>query len=394
MQALAGWFKREDSAGLILREYGRSSLPYPVIVPSARFGLYALARILMRPGEAVAISPITCRTVIESFLRAGVRPFFLDVDADTGNLDVACLESRRLETVRAVVTTNLYGNPDRVLEIQRIARARGWLLWEDCAHVVRSAIGGKWIGTVGDAAVFSFRKYFGVEGGVVATADARVASELEALVATQCTHPSMTREVGRGTQYWINLHAPEALARMAGRCGRWLFREGAPRPARCRAEDGTGNLDPRFCVLPDRVSLLRAAVCLRMLPRLVEERTHQARTLRERCGLRIGVNRAADRTTYFALPFLTPDRDLGLRRLAAAGIQTNFIYPPLHSLFPREAAGMPLDVGGVTRWSRRVLPVRLGYKPELESKLIACLEGLVSDQPSSDLAPVRDYSIC
>ncbi|MBN8730165.1 MAG: DegT/DnrJ/EryC1/StrS family aminotransferase [Acidobacteria bacterium] len=377
----------------ILHEYSRSSLPYTVLVPSARYGLYALAKLLLRPGDVVALSPLTCRTVVHSFLRAGVRPCFLDVEAESGNLDVECLALRRLERVRAIVTTNLYGNPDRTPEIRRIARDRGWLLIEDCAHVLRTGIGGRWIGTMGDAAVFSFRKYFGVTGGVVATADARMGEEVTKLVAAECTRPAGMRDTGKRLQYWLELHAPERVARVAGRWGRCVSRIAAPRGAAPETGVSVGDGDPRFFALPDSASILRAAASLRTLPRLVEERARQAQTLLDRCGLRAGVSSAADCATYFALPFLTPERDQGLRRLAEAGVQTNYLYPPLHSVFSEEAAGMPLDEGRVAHWSRHVLPVRLGYRPEMESRLIACLEGLASDQPSSELAPVRDCSI-
>lgn len=389
----AGWGMTRSAAQEILHEYGRTSLPYTVLVPSARYGLYALAKLLMRPGEVVALSPLTCRTVVHSFLRAGVRPCFLDVEVGSGNVDVECLALRRLEMVRAIVTTNLYGNPDRTPEIRRIARDRGWLLIEDCAHVLRTGIGGRWIGTLGDAAVFSFRKYFGVTGGVVATADARMGEEVAKLVAAECTCPARMRSSGRRVQYWLELHAPDSVARVADRCGRWVSRIAAPRRLAPETGGSAGDGDSRFFELPDSASLLRAAASLRALPRLVEERERQAQTLLQRCGLRAGVSSAADCVTHFALPFLTPERDIGLRRLAEAGVQTYYLYPPLHSVFSEEAAGMPLDEGRVAYWSRRVLPVRLGYRPEMESRLISCLEGLASDQPSSELAPVRDCSI-
>ena len=62
--------ERRLATEAILRYYRDRYHRYAVLVPSGRFGLFAVAREMMSPGDIVLISPITCASVIRALLAA------------------------------------------------------------------------------------------------------------------------------------------------------------------------------------------------------------------------------------------------------------------------------------------------------------------------------------
>jgi dTDP-4-amino-4,6-dideoxygalactose transaminase len=56
----------------------------------------------------------------------------------------------------AVIIVHLHGTPASLFEIHRIAAAHGLAVVEDCAHAHGATIDGRFVGTLSDAAAFSF----------------------------------------------------------------------------------------------------------------------------------------------------------------------------------------------------------------------------------------------
>ena len=80
-----------------------------------------------------------------------------DVDPVTFNLDPAALERVITPATRAVVPTHIYGLPCDMDEILEIARRHRLAVIEDCAHALGATYRGAPVGTLGDAALFSFQ---------------------------------------------------------------------------------------------------------------------------------------------------------------------------------------------------------------------------------------------
>ena len=116
-----------------------------------------------------------------AILRAGLVPFFMDVDIDSGLvMKEEILKSLSLG-VKGVVLTHLYGCafPD-VEEIADLCKSLGVWLVEDCAQAHGAEISGKKVGTFGDVGTFSFypSKNLGALGdGGAAVARERLVSE-------------------------------------------------------------------------------------------------------------------------------------------------------------------------------------------------------------------------
>ncbi|MEW5632339.1 DegT/DnrJ/EryC1/StrS family aminotransferase, partial [Streptomyces hydrogenans] len=87
-------------------------------------------------------------------------------------LDPAAVPDAVWSGLSAVLTTNLYGNPDPAPALRERCDRLGIPLLEDAAHAIGSTVGGRPVGAWGDAAVFSLSKHTGAKtGGFLAVAD-------------------------------------------------------------------------------------------------------------------------------------------------------------------------------------------------------------------------------
>ena len=165
-------------AATMTRRLGRDC----VYTPSARLALYLALRRWCRPGARVLMSPVNDDVILFVVLAAGLRPVQAPVSVWDGNIDPAAVPESTWRGVDAVLTTNLYGVPDRVLELRRRCAQLGIPLFEDAAHAIGSHVDGQPVGTFGKAAAFSLSKHVaGMAGGFLAVEDARTRRELELL---------------------------------------------------------------------------------------------------------------------------------------------------------------------------------------------------------------------
>ncbi|MBW5423464.1 DegT/DnrJ/EryC1/StrS aminotransferase family protein [Streptomyces sp. BG9H] len=165
-------------AAEMTRRLGRECL----YTPSARLALYLALRRWCRPGARVLMSPVNDDVILFVVLAAGLRPVQAPVSVRDGNIDPAAVPESTWRNVDAVLTTNLYGIPDRVVELRRRCDELGIPLFEDAAHAIGTRVAGRPIGTFGEAAAFSLSKHVaGMAGGFLAVDGARTRRELEEL---------------------------------------------------------------------------------------------------------------------------------------------------------------------------------------------------------------------
>ncbi|MGW7368412.1 DegT/DnrJ/EryC1/StrS family aminotransferase [Streptomyces sp. NPDC054841] len=149
-------------------------------VPSCRLGLYVALRHWCRPGGRVLMSPVNDDVIFFVVLAAGLRPVQAPLDPRDGSIDVAAVPDPVWGGLAAVITTNLYGNPDPAPELRARCDASGIPLLEDAAHAIGSRVGGRPVGSYGDASVFSLSKHTAAKtGGFLALADPSLRGALE-----------------------------------------------------------------------------------------------------------------------------------------------------------------------------------------------------------------------
>lgn len=159
-------------------------------------GTEALSLVLMawdvKEGDAVFVPDFTFFASGEVVSFNGATPVFVDVDANTFNIDIIKLEQaveKVLQegklTPKVVVPVDLFGLPADYAAIQEIADKYNLLVLEDSAQGFGGAINGQRTGSFGDAATTSFfpAKPLGCygDGGAIFTNDDQLASLLESL---------------------------------------------------------------------------------------------------------------------------------------------------------------------------------------------------------------------
>jgi dTDP-4-amino-4,6-dideoxygalactose transaminase len=136
-------------------------------------------------GDEVITTPFTFIATGGSIARAGARPVFVDIDAETFNINPSKIEAAVTRRTKAIMPVHLFGQAAEMDEIMRIAGAHKLIVVEDAAQAINSRYRGKSVGTIGEYGCFSFfpSKNLGGagDGGLVTTNDAAAAERLRVI---------------------------------------------------------------------------------------------------------------------------------------------------------------------------------------------------------------------
>lgn len=129
----------------------------PLLYFRGRVGLYHLLRTLgIGPGDEVLLQAFTCLAVPEAIMAAGARPVWVDLAPDSVNLSPADCRAKISPRTKALIVQHTFGIPAELGELLELARQRQLALIEDCCHSFASKYSGRLLGTLGDAAFWSF----------------------------------------------------------------------------------------------------------------------------------------------------------------------------------------------------------------------------------------------
>lgn len=129
------------------------------------------------PGDEVITTPFTFMASISSILYTGARPVFVDIDAETFNLDVSQVEDAITPRTRAIMPVHLYGYPCDMDVLTGIAGYHDLALIEDSAQAVGAAFKGKPTGSFGTGcfSLYATKNVMSGEGGMITTSDPALA---------------------------------------------------------------------------------------------------------------------------------------------------------------------------------------------------------------------------
>jgi DegT/DnrJ/EryC1/StrS aminotransferase family len=380
--------------------------------PSARLALYIALRARVPPRRRILMSPLTDDVIFFTLLAAGLVPVIAPVSRDDGNIDPVKVPSGVWESLDAVVTTNLYGLPDRVQDLQARCRRLGIPLIEDAAHAIETTVAGRPVGTFGDAAVFSLSKHVGAgAGGILAFTDERARPELErlrdAVVARADAGDRLARATTHAaTQTVIALHLVwpvRWLRRRLGMVERTEHRMPLRASALQRAIHGGGDLeqfDPwirvdrrDYRVQPSRDQLRRALRRLRALEKDRDRRLEGVARLAALPTAAAGA-RGGDPQPLFRVPLLVADRPAAMTRLERRLLSIGYIYDPPLDDYAGPRLAEPTAAADVARWwARHVVPIdpleadRVLGRSRRARSTAAVLSRAPSPPPMATLAP-------
>ena len=358
------------------RRYEREA----IYLPSGRAALYLAFREWLRPGDRILMSPVTDDVVLFVVLAAGLVPVLGPLDPRNGNLDPTAIEDSTWPTLRAVLTTNLYGTPDRMDLLAERCRRHDLVLLEDAAHAIDSHYDGRRIGQFGVAAAYSLHKHFDVEGGVLTFADARRRESLARQATEEFRHRSLPTAIAHRALLsirteWLTRLRKRLAPRPRKRVGhRMSYDTTVVRQAQLQG-GGLDRFDRWVRVDNDmyRIWPLRATqrATLRRLEAFEEDRRLRLAGARKlfASGLTLaGIHMPAD-TALFRVPLFVRNREQVRAHCAERGLALDYIYdPPLDVYAPglTERLASPC---GAAHWSHDVLPV----DPVIADRFLALL---------------------
>jgi perosamine synthetase len=375
----------------------RFGVRHAYLTSTGRAGMTILLRALRRQADSnrneVILPSYTCYSVAASVVKAGLRPRLLDIDPETLDYHAEGLDGADFTNALAIVACNLYGFPNDMQALRRVASRHGMFLVDDAAQAMGARVAGEWSGTGGDFGLFSLDKgknVSAIDGGVVVTNDDALAISFE----QECEGVSapgageVWAQVAKALTYAVFLHPslywiPSRIPQLG--LGRTVFTTNFPLESPSRFLTALGGE-----VLPRLEELTRARTT---------NATALIAALRTIPGLQFFAQRADASPVYLRLPVLLPDpetRDRALAALTVAGIGASRSYPASLADVPelRQCVGAASGATGGRHVAQHILtlPTHPFVRTEDISRTAAVLRVVLEGRryPQASAASVND----
>jgi dTDP-4-amino-4,6-dideoxygalactose transaminase len=139
----------------------------------------ALRALRVKPGDEVITSAHSSISTSETITQARGQVVFCDTDEETFTIDPDDIQRKITPATVGIIAVHFYGQAADMDAIMAIARRHNLWVVEDCGQAHLARYKGRYVGTFGDAATFSFypTKNLGAYGdaGCVVTNDDRLA---------------------------------------------------------------------------------------------------------------------------------------------------------------------------------------------------------------------------
>ncbi len=135
-------------------------------------------------GDEIIIPALSFVATGNSVIQAGFKPVFVDVTAETLNINPKKIEEVITPKTRAIMPVHLMGKPAEMNMIMDLAKKHNLYVIEDAAEAHGAEYHGKKIGSIGDMAAFSLYAAHivtTIEGGIVTTSNEQMAHALRSL---------------------------------------------------------------------------------------------------------------------------------------------------------------------------------------------------------------------
>lgn len=304
------------------------------------------------PGDEVIMPSYTFVSTANAFVLRGAVPVFVDIRADTLNLDETLVEAAVSDRTRAIVPVHYAGVGCEMDALLAIAERHGLVVIEDAAQAVMARYKGRALGSFGELAGLSFHETKNVisgEGGALLINDGRFAERAE-----------IVREKGTNRSQFFRGQVDKYT---------WVDIGSSYLPGEIIAAFLSAQMEEA-----DEITRRRLALW---------DRYHNAFADLELAGLvrRPVVPGHCEHNAhmyYLLLPDL-PSRTRFMERLRAVGIHTVFHYVPLHSApagmrFGRTHGDLKVTSEIADRLVR--LPLWLGLEERLDEVVAEVLRAL------------------
>lgn len=306
----------------------------------------------LAPGDEVIMPSFTFVSTANAVVLRGAVPVFVDIRADTLNLDETLIEAAITPRTRAIFVVHYAGVACDMDAIMAIAERHGLLVVEDAAQALMSSYRGRPLGGIGHLAAISFHETKNVisgEGGALIINDPRFVDRAE-IIREKGTNRSAFFRGAVDKYTWVDI--------------------------------GSSYL-PSDMIAAFLLAQLEAAEPLLTERMAIWNRYHDAFAPLERAGrvVRPVVPQDCNANAHL-YHLLLPDlaaRTALIARLKDRGIQAPFHYVPLHTApagrrFARAHGELPVTLSVSDRLVRMPLWHGLGERQE---EVIAAVTDLV-----------------
>ncbi len=357
----ARYLSREGDEAEVVHRFEREfaefiGVKHAVMVPSARYGFHLLLKCWgFGPGDEVIIPALTYFAIPALARATGLKPVFADIGATTHVLDPQSFRAAITERTRAVVPTHLFGTPCDMDAIRAIAAERGIKVIEDCAQSTGARYRGARVGSLGDAAYYTFgltKNITTLSGAMVSTDDDALAESLrsEAEAGRFLDRQRPAKEALTGLAMWLATH-PKVYPLTLAPVIKWGNRLGED-----PLHDRFGEAERSYDAVPEyyrdaRPRAAQAAVGrlqLRRIEQLNGSRSRNGRFLDENlanvAGLECPSYPEGAEPIYMSFVVHHEDREGLMEALRARGVDTTVGYMSNCAdspLFPEDRADCP-----------------------------------------------------
>lgn len=110
------------------------------------------------PGDEVILPSFTFTSTANAFVLRGARPVFVDIRADTLNMDEGLVAQAVTSRTKVIVPVHYNGVACEMDEINSVAKRNNLMVVEDAAQGFLATYRGRQLGTLGDIGCFSFHE--------------------------------------------------------------------------------------------------------------------------------------------------------------------------------------------------------------------------------------------
>jgi len=153
---------------------------YAVAIGSAGVGLnMVLDSMNLKKGSEIIMSAYASKHLVSLLESGGFKAKLVDVGRESFNINPDLIEQALTPDSRVILTTHMFGLPSDMEKITAIAKKYDLLVIEDCRQALGAVFKGRKVGSLSNAALFSFEtdKLINTFGGAVVTTDSQQLAE-------------------------------------------------------------------------------------------------------------------------------------------------------------------------------------------------------------------------
>lgn len=167
---------------------------YITLTSSGRSALEMIFKAIgIQAEDEIIMQAFTCIAVPEPVLWRRARPIYVDILPRQYTINPDDVRKKITSKTRVIIAQHTFGLPADMITLRQIASEHNIFLIEDCAHALGSTYEHQILGTLSDAAIFSFgrdKSISSVYGGAIATKNRQLMEKLQADVRSRPLPPT------------------------------------------------------------------------------------------------------------------------------------------------------------------------------------------------------------